>query len=68
MTRDELIAAMKAHDWFYAYSDDGDVYRRGHEHRRLIAKQLRAMDRAEAEKMFVEFAPRGFVFDSWASV
>lgn len=36
---DEFTRQVRHHDWYYHYSDDGDVYRRGHEvHERLLAQ------------------------------
>lgn len=38
MTIEEYWDALKAHDWYYQYSDDGRVYNRGHgEQTRLCA-------------------------------
>lgn len=36
MTDNEFFAAAAAHDWTYAYSDDGSVYRRGQEARAAL--------------------------------
>lgn len=33
MTKDEYISALKRHDWFYEYSDDHSVWRRGSDER-----------------------------------
>ncbi len=42
MTLTEYYDALRAHDWFYAYSDDGRAYRRGRAeatHLAQVAKQ-----------------------------
>lgn len=41
MTLDQYIAQLKAHDWFYQYSDDHRVWQAG----RDVMEQLRAAQR-----------------------
>jgi hypothetical protein len=44
----ELGMSLEGHDWAYSYSDDGEVWRRGQDHKDELTKKLQAMvpDRA----------------------
>lgn len=44
MTRDEYIAALKAHDWHYEWSDDHRYWKRGSEQRRALETAQPSVD------------------------
>jgi len=55
---DELIAAMKVHDWYYDYSDDGRVYRAGRASEDNLEKLFQTCGRPVA--VWNEHCPKEF--------
>ena len=51
---DNYIKLLRQHDWYYAYSDDGTVYRRGDAERGVLNSLRKCLD------------PDGFVWNSHA--
>lgn len=49
MTNEEFFEACRCHDWFYDFSDDPRVYRRGYAARQKIRS---ATDNAVKQKMY----------------
>lgn len=43
-TLEEYEAALKAHDWNYAWADDGSIYARGQRERDLLMHARRQLD------------------------
>jgi hypothetical protein len=60
MTRDELERRLKAHDWYYAFSDDGRVYDKGVKDWREIKVELDKLPAAEAARLVATYAPARF--------
>lgn len=44
MTLDQYIAQLKAHDWFYEYSDDSRVWQAGRDVREQLRTAQRVLD------------------------
>lgn len=44
MTRQELLADLKRHDWYHMYSDDHSVWRRGSSDARRLTEALNEAD------------------------
>ena len=42
MNEEEFLKLLKAHDWYYMYSDDHSVWRRGQNERDVIMNAMRA--------------------------
>lgn len=61
MTRDEYIAALKAHDWFFDFSDDYSVWKKGMESYIRIVTGLKEHDphREEWNKVCPAMMRRG---------
>jgi hypothetical protein len=61
---DNLRAEMIRHDWYFDYSDDGRVWRRGNEHREKIATMFESYKAQIGVKAAVAFwnqhAPKDF--------
>lgn len=63
--QDEILSALaqklKAHDWYYTYSDDGTVYRRGEQEakeiREIIAVAKEAGVGPEAQQLWEDYKP-----------
>ena len=59
-----LRAELKRHDWYYTYSDDGSVFRRGSDHRKKIdlmfASFVKLMGATYANAVWNECAPKDF--------
>lgn len=43
MTRQELYQKLKHFDWYYDYSDDGEVWRRGRARQQELEAELRSL-------------------------
>jgi hypothetical protein len=43
MPVEELRALLKAHDWFYEYSDDPSIWHRGNAQREKIVRLMRSL-------------------------
>ena len=57
---EELIKALKNHDWYYAMSDDHSYYVSGRDSMKHIKYLMREMEDSDrAEELFREFAPEG---------
>lgn len=56
-TREDYIAALKAHDWFYAYSDDRNTYRRGQAERYAIDAAAKVLD--PELTLYKQLSPQG---------
>jgi hypothetical protein len=59
---EQLETALKKHDWYYSYSDDSRVYRRGVDEQNEIRRLLRAVPRDQAKAFWQKFAPPEFTF------
>ena len=63
-SEDVLRAELKRHDWYYDYSDDGNTWRRGNEHRKKIDSMFSAyknqVGAAKAHALWNECAPKDF--------
>lgn len=57
-----LEAALKGHDWYYSYSDDPHVHRRGAKQREEILVLLGEVTPKTGEKLWLEHAPKEFRF------
>jgi len=60
---DELLQRGKTLDWYYSYSDDHGVYRRGDAAFKKFQtdfKKLKSMDNELAVKLNNECVPKGF--------
>lgn len=57
-----LETRLKGHDWFYCYSDDGNVYRGGRAHKKKVLAALKDVDEAVARELWSKHAPKGFNF------
>ena len=44
MDKNDLLQNLKAHDWFYDYSDDGSVWRRGSQDAARLSKELKLLN------------------------
>jgi hypothetical protein len=60
-TLQALEQKLKAHDWYYDYSDDGSVYRRGRDQSDEIHKLSRQLaaagQEAEVTVLFKKYSP-----------
>lgn len=75
LTRSHFAKALRSHDWYYGYSDDGNVWRRGHNQSMNLASQhselacpwrmrdLRLWSHRAILEDFVEVAPGEFYRD-----
>jgi len=63
MSLRELYKALEAHDWYYAMSDDGSVYNKGH----IAERQLRAAANliSGGQALFDAFALYQFSGPAW---
>lgn len=63
-SEDVLRAELKRHDWYYTYSDDGGVFRRGNEHRKKIDTMFKSykdqVGAAKAHALWNEYAPADY--------
>jgi hypothetical protein len=63
-SEEALRAELKRHDWYYTYSDDGRVFRRGSDHRKKIdlmfASFVKLMGATYANAVWNECAPKDF--------
>lgn len=57
-TIDTYKAALAAHDWWYAHSDDYSAYRSGQEEREALLLAQRRLD--PRGEIWNQFAPRDF--------
>lgn len=55
----DVVDLIKSHDWTYAYSDDGEVYRRGMRHERSMLDALKALRPEVARAVWAMYAPNG---------
>lgn len=57
----DLEQKLKAHDWYYDYSDDGSVYRKGRDQSdeiHKLSRQLRAAGQQDAvEALIKKYSP-----------
>ena len=53
MTLNEFYDALKRHDWYYMYSDDGSVSRRGWDNHQVLTRT--AKESVEHQAMFDGF-------------
>jgi hypothetical protein len=58
MTLSEFYDALTSHDWYYMYSDDGRIYRRGSD----CEKELRAISTESDQHRHLFEAYRNHVF------
>jgi hypothetical protein len=58
MTTEEYQSKLKAHDWFYDYSDDHSVWRRGKAERQELWHHANESD--EFMQMFCEYRDKMF--------
>jgi hypothetical protein len=58
MTTEEYQAKLKAHDWYYDYSDDHSVWRRGKAERQELWELANESD--EFMQMFCEYRDKMF--------
>ena len=62
-----LAANLESHDWFFNFSDDGSVWRKGRGQRETIqwmCKQLissKVMTSSEVSELWNKFAPNSFL-------
>ena len=75
LTRSHFAKALRSHDWYYGYSDDGNVWRRGYNQSMNLAvqhadlkcpwpmRQLRLWSYRAILEDFVEVAPGEFYRD-----
>lgn len=59
-----LGESLAGHDWSYQYSDDGQVWRRGHEHREELVRGLKALSVERRRIVWAAFAP-SYVEEYW---
>lgn len=52
---ENVLKQMKAHDWYYMYSDDGKVSRKGKESETALFKVLRTVPLHELEVLLMQF-------------
>ena len=48
----EIVDLLKAHDWFYEWSDDGSVFSKGHSERAKIMAVLAELPFEEAAALY----------------
>ena len=48
------------HDWYYAMSDDGRVYRGGEAHAKLINRLMEEVPSEVADRLWAKYAPKDF--------
>lgn len=58
----QLEQAMKDHDWYFDYTDDGAVWRRGKKAHEAIVEALKKLPLAEAKALWAKHAPKNFPF------
>lgn len=64
----ELDSMLSKHDWYYAFSDDNSVYKRGEAAGKEIAKKLAEINHKDANRLYkayldIYFSPaRGFTY------
>lgn len=56
MNLDEYTAALKKHDWYFEYSDDHSVWKRGNERHKQLLEAQRQLD--PLGTVWNQFAPR----------
>jgi hypothetical protein len=56
----ELVRLMKSHDWWYDYSDDGNVWRAGRDRWDKIRAAFLSLPQGIASELWVKFAPGQF--------
>ena len=67
MKKQELLKCLKAHDWYYDYSDDGSVWRRGSADAAYLSKQLSELN-CPFEWWDIFRAIFGFTFEAFTEV
>lgn len=55
-----LERALKEHDWYYDFSDDGRVFRNGEASYNKLIKIFRTVDKEKALALWAKHAPEGF--------
>lgn len=55
-----VVDLLKHHDWYYSFSDDIDVFRRGKERELALQAALAALPLAQAEAIWTLYAPSAF--------
>jgi hypothetical protein len=55
-----LERALKEHDWYYGFSDDGRVFRRGEASYTELVKIFNRTDREKALALWAKYAPKDF--------
>ena len=55
---EDLEQDLKSHDWYFNYSDDGRVYRKGAQELENILDQMKKMDSKEAQSLWNKYAPK----------
>ena len=57
----EFERALKNHDWYYDYSDDGGVWRRGMEEndkiRRMRARLIEQGQQSDVDRLWQQYCP-----------
>lgn len=51
------VTALQAHDWYYDFSDDIEVYRRGKQSAVTVYTELAKLSRSQAEALWQLYAP-----------
>jgi hypothetical protein len=64
MTPQEFWDACEAHDWFYDFSDDGEVARRGRAHEEMLQRQAQ-ISGPPCPEMFKQFKEFHFSGESF---
>lgn len=57
-----IVSSLQSHDWYYSYSDDGSVWKRGDDNFNRIKASLKELDREVAMKIWERVAPKDFHF------
>jgi len=52
-----LEQLLQGHDWFYEYSDDNGVWRRGNERHNQILREMRTIGEPAATELWNRYAP-----------
>lgn len=57
---EQYIAALKAHDWYYDYSDDHQAWLKGNDQRVALQQMYRAFEPDLAKDLWNHYAPAMF--------
>lgn len=56
----EVVDLLKHHDWYYSFSDDIDVFRRGKEDELVLEAALATLPHEQAAELWKMYAPPAF--------